>query len=573
MNKPWIQHYESQVPATLEYPEVTIHHFLEKAARRFPDNIAINFVLSYLLGGRIKVGGTMTYRQLLAKVRRLARALWTLGIRPGDRVALMLPNSPQFIISYFSTLKIGAVVVPLSPLYTPREMHRQLADAGAETLILLDSFHPRWHEIATEISVKRVIVTKITDFVPFPWNKLVDWKLRRGGGEMVRKLTNEQPDVREYWLKELLAANFVNSARDAVDLDKIEVKPDDLALLQYTSGTNGTPKGAMLTHRNVVANTIQSTTWLTSLTTGGDKSLSVLPFFHAYGMLLGLCGAVYSAGEMIIAPRPIIGEMLQIIERERPTVFPGVPTMYIGIINHADVQKYDLSSIKACISGAAPLPPEVQAEFERITGGRLVEGYGLSEASPVSHCTPVYGERRRGSIGLPFPDVAARVVNLDTDEDVPIGEIGEMLVRGPQVMCGYWNMPNDTARVMEDGWLHTGDIVRMDEDGFFYVVGRISDVINVSGYRVMPGEVERVLLMHPLVREAAAIGIPHAYRGETVKAFVVCAPDAQITMDELIAFCRERLAPYKVPTDIEFRAELPKTLIGKVSRRALRESV
>ena len=354
---------------------------------------------------------------------------------------------------------------------------------------------------------------------------------------------------------------------------QVAVSSDDTAFFQYTGGTTGVPKAAMLSHFNLVANTVQVRRWMVTLEDGKERMMGAIPFFHVYGMTVAMSLAIYLGAELIVVPnpRPIEGVM-KAIDKERATVFPGVPTMYIGIINHPDVGKYDLKSVKACISGAAPLPMDVQTRFGEITGGRLVEGYGLTEAAPVSHCNPIYGQRKAGSIGLPFPDVEAKIMDYDKFVEKPQGEEGELWLRGPQVMQGYWGRPDETAKtITEDGWLRTGDIARMDSDGYFYIVDRLKDIIIASGFNVVPREVEEVLFEHPKVQEAVVAGVPDAYRGETVKAYVVLRSGEAATADELIAFCAERLAPYKVPKYVEFRSELPKTQVGKFLRRVLVE--
>jgi len=559
----WFNKYEPNVPHTLTYPDIPLHRLLEDAARRYGDNIATRLVLKQLLGGRVSVGGTMTYRRLNRYADRFAAALAGLGVRKGDRVAVMLPNTPQFIIAFYGALKAGATVVNVNPTYTAHELAQQLADAGAQTIVALNLFYKRIEEARTKTELRNIIVTHIFDFLPQPYRLPV---------KRAQRKEHDWVDVQEgngvRLLEPLLAAAGATPP-------PISTAPDDIALFQYTGGTTGTPKAAMLTHRNLVANTLQVVSWMPSATPGREKVMAAIPFFHVYGMTVAMNFSVYLGCEMVIVPNPRpIDNVMRIIARERATIFPGVPAMYNGIINHPDAAHTDLRSIRCCISGSAALPMEVQEKFEAMTGGKLVEGYGLTEASPVTHCNPVFGERRAGSIGLPLPDVEAMILSAETGMPVPFGsdETGELVVRGPNVMRGYWNRPEETAACIdEQGWLHTGDIARMDEDGYFYIVDRKKDMINASGYKVLPREVEEVLFAHPAVFEAAVAGVPDKYRGETVKAFVVCKPGAELTADELIAFCKERLAPYKVPRQIEFRAELPKTQVGKVLRRVLVE--
>jgi long-chain acyl-CoA synthetase len=563
VNAAWLARYEPDVPHTLTFPDIPLQRFLEDAARRYPDKTATKIVLKYLLGGRLTVGGTLSYRELNNYADRFAAALAKLGVKPGDRVAVMLPNSPQFVIAFYGALKAGAVVVNVNPTYTARELEHQLIDAGAETIVMLNLFYKRLAEVRERTPIKHTIVTHIFDLLPFPSKQLVE-RAQRKEADWVT--VDPGPGC---YLFEPLLTNAPSKP------PQITVKPDDVALFQYTGGTTGVPKAAMLTHKNLVANTLQVVSFLPSAEPGKETVMAAIPFFHVYGMTVAMNFAIYVGGEIVIVPNPRpIDNVMRIIAKERATIFPGVPAMYIGIINHPDVHKTDLRSIKACISGSAPLPMEVQEKFGTLTGGRLVEGYGLTETSPVTHCNPVFGERRAGSIGLPLPNVEARIVNPDTGLPVPWGsdEVGELLVRGPNIMKGYWNKPDDTAATIdEDGWLHTGDIARMDEDGYFYIVDRKKDMIIASGYKVLPREVEEVLFSHPEVLEAAVAGVPDSYRGETVKAFIVPKPGTAPTAEEITAFCRERLAPYKVPRQIEFRQELPKTQVGKVLRRVLVE--
>ena len=559
MEKPWLKHYESVVPHSLTYPQVSLFGTLENSARKYPDRPALHLVLRYL--GPISLGARLSYRELLNEVNRFAAALHALGVRKGDRVALMLPNLPQFVIAFYGAMRVGAIVVNTNPTYTARELEHQFSDAGAETVILLSPFYARFKEIQADTPVRRVIVTDVSDYVRAPFNALVDRNLRKDG---LLAQVPEGEDVNRF--RPLLNAH--PELPPAVD-----VAPDDIALFQYTGGTTGVPKAAMLAHCNLVANIEQIRAWMPSLVQGQERCIGALPFFHIYGMTVAMLFTIYHGSEVIILPNPRhIETIMQIIHREKASLYPGVPAMYIGIINHPDVKKYDLRSVKACLSGAAPLPMEVQIKFGEITGGRLIEGYWLTEAAPVTHANPIFGERRAGSIGLPWPDVDARIVDPDTLEEQQAGQAGELWVRGPQVMRCYWNKADETKNVIAaDGWLRTGDIARRDEDGYFYIVDRLKDIIIVSGFNVVPREVEEVLFEHPKVQEAVAAGIPDSYRGESVKAYVVLKAGQTATADELIAFCKERLAHYKVPRQIEFRSELPKTMVGKFLRRVLVE--
>lgn len=563
MDGPWFKSYEPRVPQTIEYPAVTLDYFLAESARKYPYHTATNLVLSYLAGGRFTVGGKLTYRRLNELTDRFAAALYRLGVRKGDRVAVMLPNSPHFLIAFFGAMKLGAIIVNNNPTYTARELKHQLEDSGAETIILLNLFWPRLHEIQQETKLKRVIVAHVFDTLGFPSRLLVRSKQRR------------EPDWVDVPLSPTTFAfqDLLDSASPAPPAANL--RPDDIALFQYTGGTTGLPKAAMLTHHNLVANTLQVSSWLTNGSPGAEKVMAAIPFFHVYGMTVAMIYGVYMGAEMVIVPNPRpIDNVMNIIQKERCTIFPGVPAMYIGIINHPKVQEYDLRSVKACISGSAPLPMEVQERFGQITGGRLVEGYGLTEAAPVTHCNPVYGTRKNGSIGIPMPDVMVRLIDLENGEDIPIGDErqGELLLRGPQVMKGYWNKPEETSATIDaEGWLHTGDICKTDADGYFYIVDRKKDMIIASGFKILPRDVEEVLFMHPKVLEAVVAGVPDSYRGETVKAYVVPKEGENPTVEEIIEFCRQNLAPYKIPKYIEFRKELPKTMVGKVLRRVLVE--
>ncbi|MDZ4717490.1 MAG: long-chain fatty acid--CoA ligase [Roseiflexaceae bacterium] len=561
MEKPWLSAYEEGVLPTLSYPEQSLSDLLSDTAQRYPDKIATNFVLKYLFGGHFTIGGKLSYKQLNELVDRLAAGLADLGVSKGDRIGLMLPNSPHYIISFFAAMRLGAIVVNINPTYTSRELQHQLSDAGADTIVLLNLFWPRLREIRFETSVKRVVVAHIFDTLGFPSNVLVK-RTQRQATEWVEV----RPEAGIFFFRDLL--------RHAPNPPVVSLRTNDTALLQYTGGTTGLPKAAMLSHSNLIANVIQVDEWVVDGQPGSEKILAAIPFFHVYGMTTAMLYGVRLGAELVTVanPRPI-DNVMRIIAQERCTIFPGVPAMYIGIINHKDVAAYDLRSIRVCVCGSAPLPLQVQERFEALTGGRLVEGYGLSEASPLTHGNPVHGRRKVGSIGVPFPDTEAKIVDLETGADMPFdGEArGELCVRGPQVMQGYWNRPEETAEAIDaQGWLHTGDICQVDPEGYFSVVDRKKDMINASGFKVFPRDVEEVLYMHPKVMEAVVVGIPHPERGDdTVKAFIVPKPGEKPTSEEIREFCKLQLAPYKVPRTIEFRDELPKTLIGKALRRVL----
>jgi len=556
--RPWLRQYDPAVPPTIDYPPQPLTWLLDEAARRHGSRDALHFY-----------GRRFSYAQLAALVDRFAGALITLGVQPGERVSIALPNIPQFPIAFYGVLKAGAVAVPTNPIYTDVELQHQLSDAGAETIIVLDLLYHKLQKVRANTPIKRVIVAGVQDYLP-PLLALGYALQQRTGkqGTVNKRELRADPMVHQF--KELLGT----SGKDWYELHALPepAKPDDVAVLQYTGGTTGLAKGAMLTHRNLLANALQVWSWtgIKDTTTTHETTLCAAPFFHSYGLTVAMNAGIYGGATLVLMPRYTSKEAVKLIGKERPTLFPGVPTMYLGINREIEEHGGNLHSVRICISGAAPLPKEVQNTFERLSGGKMVEGYGLSETSPVTHCNPLYGERRLG-IGLPFPDTEATIQDQETGEMLPPGQPGEICIRGPQVMKGYWHQPEETAHMLRGGWLHTGDIGIMDQDGYFQVVDRAKDMIIASGYKIFPREVEEVLYAHPKVAEAVLVGIPDAYRGETAKAYIVLKPGQQATADEIIDFAKERLAPYKVPKQVEFRADLPKTLIGKVLRRALRE--
>ncbi|AFV76564.1 acyl-CoA synthetase (AMP-forming)/AMP-acid ligase II [Thermus oshimai JL-2] len=555
--RPWLAHYDPGVPSEVDYPKAPLYALLQESARRFPEKVAVFFY-----------GKELRYRELLDLSLRFARGLLERGLQKGDRVALMLPNTPQYVIAYFGTLLAGGVVVNLNPLYTSRELRLLLGDSGARFLVALDLLFPRFLEIEREVSVAKVLTTGIQDWLPPPLNLLY---LERARREMGWQPLPEHP-LREAF-ERLLESPPLE--------EPVPSLPSDVAVLQYTGGTTGTPKGAMLSHENLMANVHQVWAWMEAgrhrqdklrLTEGEEVGLCAIPFFHVFGMTVGLNLGIKGGGKLILVPRPEPRELLDLIEDHKVTLFPGVPTLYVGLMQAPNFGHRDLTSLKFCISGAAPLPVEVARRFEAETGALLVEGYGLTEASPVVHSNPLFGQRKVGSVGLPLPGVEAKVVD-ERGQEVPVGEVGELIVRGPNVMKGYWNRPTETSEALKGGWLFTGDMARMDEEGYFYIVDRKKDLIIAGGYNIYPREVEEVLYAHPAVMEAAVVGVPDPYRGETVKAFVVLKPEYRgtVTERELEEHCRRNLAAYKVPRLWEFREELPKSLVGKVLRRVLRE--
>ncbi len=548
-NRPWTKFYEPSVAPTLTYPDLTLGAILSRTARKFPDRTALLFY-----------GRTISYAELDALANRFARGLMRLGIRKGDRVALMLPNVPHMVIAYYGTLRTGAVAVPTNPLYHDHELEVQLRDSGAKAIVALDLFYPVISHVLPRTEVKDIILGNIKDYLPFPKNLLYPLKARLDKQWVsVKRIT----PVHDF--PGLLAEGPAVQPDTAVD-------PDDVALLQYTGGTTGVPKGAILTHRNLVVNAVQSRAWLTLRNEGESVILAVIPFFHVYGMTTAMNLGILIGAKLILLPKFHTKEVVEIIEKERPQIFPGIQAMYLAIGNYPRIQDHDLSSLTVAISGAGPLMREVQDRFEYLTKARIVEGYGLSEASPVTHANPIFGNRKIGSIGLPWPDLDARIVDLESGTRTLVpGETGELVVRGPQVMQGYWNKPDETARALRDGWLHTGDIAKMDEDGYFFIVDRIKDMIKTVGENVYPREVEEVLYTHPKVKEAVVVGIPQEFLGEEIKAYLVLKEGMTATAEEIIEFCREQLSKFKVPKEVEFRMDLPKTLVGKVLRRVLKD--
>jgi len=543
--QPFYAHYDPGVPKEAPRPWL-LFKALEANAQRFPRRVVLEFL-----------GRSLTYRELWREVEAFAKGLQEAGLRPGDRVAIMLPNSPQFVIAFYGTLLAGGVGVNVNPMYTPRELRHQLKDAGVQALVILDQLLPRYQEVKAEVPVRLLVRTGIQDYLPFPKNLLYPLMLRRKG---------QAPKA----LEGVPWRAFLKRGRP----EPVAVDLDDLALLQYTGGTTGISKGAMLTHRNLVANVLQIDAWDSTAKDllGKGVMLGALPFFHVYGMTVAMNYGLYSGYKIVLLPRPEIHAVVEAIEKHGVTHFPGVPTLYVAFNNFPGIEKRNVKSIRICLSGAAPLPVEVAKRFEEITGARLLEGYGLSEASPVTHSNPVLGPIKKGSIGMPLPSVEAKVVD-EEGKEVPLGEVGELIVKGPNVMKGYWNRPEETQKALKDGWLFTGDLARMDEDGYFYIVDRKKDMIIAGGYNIYPREVEEVLYQHEAVQEAAVVGVPDPYRGETVAAFIVLKGDyrGKVMEKDIEAFCRENLAAYKVPRIIQFRDSLPKSSVGKILRRELRD--
>lgn len=546
--KVWLKSYPQEIPHELDFPQIPVQQFLTEAYEETPSKIAIHFM-----------GKELTYKELYESALKFANYLRSLGVEKGDRVAVMLPNCPQAVIAYYGTLYAGGIVVQTNPLYTERELQYQMADSGAKVILVMDILYPRAMKILKETKLENVIVTGIKDYLPFPKNLVYPFIQKKQYGFSVK--------VEHSGMNHLFTE--IMRAEQALKIDMPFDFENDLALLQYTGGTTGFPKGVMLTHKNLIANTMMCDAWMYRCVKGEERILGILPFFHVYGMTTVLILSIMQKSTMILLPKFDAEQALKTIDKQKPTLFPGAPTMYIGLLNHPDLAKYDLSSVKACLSGSAPLPLEVQDNFEAITGGKLVEGYGLTETSPVTHSNFIWENRVNGSIGVPWPNTDAVVLRSGDTEILPPGEVGEIAIKGPQVMKGYWNRKEDTAMAFADGWFLTGDLGYMDENGYFYVVDRKKDMIIAGGFNIYPREVEEVLYEHEAIQECVVAGIPDPYRGETVKAYIVLKEGMSVTDKELNAFCRENLAAYKVPRFYEFRAELPKTAVGKILRRTL----
>ncbi|HZK85310.1 MAG TPA: long-chain fatty acid--CoA ligase [Desulfosporosinus sp.] len=534
--RPWFKFYEPGVRMKLEIPELTLLEMLDKTRQKFPDNSALIFA-----------GKTTTYREMNVLIERMAKGLVQRGVKKGDRISIFMPNSANWVISFFAIQRAGGVVVQTNTLYVESELRALLLDSGAMGIVSIPQLMPRIAPLLADVGLKLVALDWLSMFSGLTGLGLAD-----------------NPVFMD--LEESLAdANL-----DQVESAPINSRSDELAVLQYTGGTTGTAKGVMLTHRNLVANAMQAWEWIVGRE-GEERVLTVLPLFHIYALTACMNFAMISGGAMIILPKFDIDAVLQHINDYGPTFFPGAPTMYVAVINHPRIKEYNVSSIRCCLSGSAPLPKEVAIRFGELTGGRLVEAYGLSESSPATHLNPIF-HARVGSIGIPGPNTDAKIMDLETGQrELPPGEIGELVLKGDQVMLSYWQKPEETEAVLKEGWLYTGDIAHMDEDGFFYIVDRKKDMIISGGYNVYPRDVEEVLYTHPAVREAVCAGIQDAYWGEMVKAYVVLKDEMTVTENEILAFCQGKLAAFKIPKKLEFREGLPKTAVGKVLRRFLVE--
>lgn len=549
-DRPWLNQYDEGVLQTIEYPEVPLFRLLEDAAENYPDTPCTIFK-----------GAKINYKEMNAITDQIAASLVDLGVKKGDRVGIMMPNSPQFVMAYFGILKAGGIVVATNILYSPREIEHQMNDSGVEVMFVMSNYYNIVKGVQPNTKLKTLIVTNIKEALPPLLGFLFGLTQEKKGGFRVEL---KEGDI---WFQEF------KNRHPPEDRPSIDIGPDDMALFQYSGGTTGVPKAAIGLHRNLIANSYQIRSWVTEGEDGKEVFLIAIPLFHVYGMVAGMCWAIKMGSSMVMIPNPRdLDDVLTSIQKYKVSFYPGVPTMYNAINNHPDVQqgKYNLSSIIACISGSAPLLRETKEKFEALTGGKLVEGFGMSETPTATHCNPLKGKNPPGSIGLPFPDVDARIISLE-DEVTPLdaGEVGELVIKGPQVMFGYHNMPTETQNALRDGWLYTGDIARMDQEGYFYIVDRKKEVIKPGGFQVWPRTVEEAIAENPKVLEVGVAGIPDPHRGETVKAWVVIKEGETATEEDIIEWCKPRLAKFEVPTVVEFRDELPKTMVGKILRREL----
>ena len=536
--KPWLKHYDFWAPAEMNPPHQPLYQILQIASSTYREKPATAFM-----------GAQLSFIEIRSQVDRLATALSRRGIGKGDRVGIMLPNCPQYLIAFFAIVRLGAIVTNVNPIYTPREVEMVAKDSGMCAIIVLDLMYPVVLQVKSNTVIDLIITTSLQEYSSSP--------------DKTSSITDGSLSFKE----------MMDEVRE-IKLPQITIEPEeDLAVLQYTGGTTGVPKGAMLTHQNLFVNTLQSCAWAGPMVQRGEERyLMIIPYFHIYGQTIGLLLGTWNGAMQIPIPKFDPDLLIQAIKRYRPTFFPGVPTLYISMLNHPEIRTCGLEYVKRFNSGSAPIPVDVIERFEEISGSVLLEGYGLTEASPTTHSTPTLAKRKVGSTGLPFPSTECKIVDLEAGtREVPVGEPGELCVRGPQIMKGYWNRPDETAIALRDGWLYTGDVARMDEDGFFYIVQRKKDMIIVSGFNVYPNEIEEVLFTHPAVLEAVAIGLPDEYRGEAVKAFVVFKPGAVATLEELLVHCQTNLAKFKVPSIIDIVDSLPKSAVGKVLRRELRE--
>ncbi|NTW76232.1 MAG: long-chain fatty acid--CoA ligase [Syntrophaceae bacterium] len=549
LEKPWLKFYQKGVTEHINYEEICMHDVLVRTASRYPEKPAL-----------IYMGKEINFAQLKEMVDRFATCLYDFGVKKGAAVAILLPNMIPCVVAYYAILKIGAVAVMNNPVYSDPELEHQFNDSDSKVLITLDLLGNRMIDLRPRTKIKQIIVTSMGDYMPFPKNLLFSLIAKR------KKLAADvkaAPDI--YRWKDCITKYLPQPPH-------VEISLNDVAMYQYTGGTTGTAKAVELTHSNLSKQTQQLSKWFPDFKSGEERMLGALPYFHVFGLTCSMNFSVYMAWAQILVPKPQTEPLLEAIRRFKPSFVPLVPTMYIGLLSHPDFKKTKMSFLRGAFSGSAPLPVEVIHEFEKITGAVIVEGFGMTETTPVIHINPFAdGPRKVGSVGLPISDTLCRIVDLEGGtKDMPIGEAGELIVKGPQVMKGYKDKPEETANTIRDGWMYTGDIATMDEDGYFYIVDRKKDMIITSGYNVYPRDIDEVFYNNPKVQEACAIGIPDSKRGECIKVFLVLKEGETSTQQEMIEFAKNSLAVYKLPAEVEFRRELPKTNVGKILRKELR---
>lgn len=544
---PWEDSYPASIDWRADIPIRPVTDILDSAAADFPDKPCLEFM-----------GKRYDYKTVAALVNRAAKGLQDLGVGPGDSVGLLLPNCPYYVIFYYAILRVGATVVNYNPLYAKREIARQIIDSNTRIMVTLNlkTLYPKIDGRLQDSPLERIVICRMREILPFPSSLLFSFARRKE----IASIPNDDRHI-----------PFERITDNAGDVVPAKIDPaEDVAVLQYTGGTTGTPKGAMLTHANLYANAVQTGLWSITATRGEEKFLGVLPLFHVFGMTGVMNTCLYYASELILLPRFNTADVLEVIDTQKPTVFCGVPTMFSAINAHPDLEKYDLSSLELCISGGAPLSLQIKEKFEALSGCTLVEGYGLSESSPVCTVNPFEGVNKSGSVGLPLPGTLIEIVDRnDPDKLLGPGEHGEICISGPQVMAGYLNKPGENADVLRGSRLRTGDVGYIDEDGYLFIIDRIKDLILSGGFNVYPRMVEEAVHLHPDVEEVVVCGVPHSHRGEIVKAFVKLKPGKELTSAALRAFLKDQLASFEMPSKIEFRDELPKTLIGKPSRKDL----
>jgi len=548
-SKPWLKSYEKGVPETIRYEEICMPDILDRTAKQFPEKTALIFQ-----------GFTLSFRQLKDMVDRFSACLTAFGVKQGDAVAILLPNTIPCVAAYYAILKVGGIVVMNNPLYSDPELDHQFNDSGSKVLITLDLLGNRMINLRPKTKIQQIVYTSIGDYLPFPKNLLFPLVAKK------KKLAADvNPAINVFKWKDCIAKYAPNPPA-------VKIGFEDVAMYQYTGGTTGVSKGVMLTHANLSKQVQQLEAWFPAFNKGTEIMLGALPYFHVFGLSVSMNFSIHMGFSQVLVPRPQPEPLLENIRNFRPTFAPLVPTMYIGMLNHPDLKKTDMSCIKGAFSGSAPLPVEVIHDFEKATGAVIVEGFGMTETTPVTHVNPFAGGARKvGSVGLPITDTLARIVDLeDGVKDMPIGERGELIVKGPQIMKGYRGMPEETANTLKDGWIYTGDIATMDEDGYFYIVDRKKDMIISGGFNVYPRDIDEVYYDHPKVQEACSIGIPDPKRGENVKLFIVLKEGEKATQEEMIEFGKTKLAAFKLPTEVEFRKELPKTNVGKILRKQLK---